>query len=114
VIHEAYLSAIRPSIPDDSSTAPSWEILDLDPDTSSAHLALSSFHADLAWAGGIAFNPDGSRLYVSVMGTSGGAVQAAYALDVARAAPEPATVAFLAAGGASMIAVGLLRRRRRA
>ncbi len=114
VVHQAYLSAIRPIIPDDTTIAPSWQIVDLDPDSDATHLLLSSFHADLAWAGGIAFSPDGSRLYASVTSTSGGAAQAAYALDVARAAPEPATAGFLALGGASILGAYLLRRRRRA
>ena len=106
--YQAYLSAIRPTIPDDSDEAMSFEVVDLDPDTDNTYLALSSFHGDLAGGVGLTFNGDGKVLYISVGNVPGveGAVQAVYALDV----PEPATMGLLGLGFAGMAA---LRRRRR-
>jgi len=88
---QAYLSAIRPTIPDDSTQSMSYEIVDLDSESDNKHLALNTVHPDLAHAAGIAFNADGSILYVSVMSTGGGAVRAVYALD-RTTAPLPDTL----------------------
>ncbi len=87
----SYLCAIRPSIDDDSEVLPTFEVIDLDPNSENTYLTLADFHADLALSAGLTFDDpagDGSsapsRLYI-------GALSAIYALDVASAGPPPAT-----------------------
>jgi hypothetical protein len=113
----AYLSAIRPTIPDDSDAALSFEVIDLDLSDNgglpggNTHLELSTIYDDLVAAMGLAFNLDGTRLHLAVVPTTvdGNEVNAVYGLDVV-AVPEPATLGLLAIGGA---AIASARRRRR-
>jgi hypothetical protein len=90
----AYLTAVRPNIPDVSTNAMSFQVVDLDPDSDNAHLDLSALHTDLRWGSGITFNHDGSRLYISVMSAAGGAVRAVYALDRRVPIPKAAVILF--------------------
>lgn len=118
---ETYLSAIRPTISDDSDVAPTYEVVDLDLSDNGGlpggvtYLTLTQFHGDLLAAGGITFTSDGSRLLISVYSSSAvtGEVPAIYALDVTNPVPEPATLGLLALGGLGMIG-GAIRRRRAA
>ena len=111
----AYISAVRPTIPDDSTLAMSWETVDLDLSDNGGlpggvtYLTLSSLHGDLAAAGGLTFNADGTRLYLAVeINTNiSGQVPAVYALDLV---PGPATMALRGLGFAGIAAV---RRKRR-
>lgn len=112
---DAYIYAIRPTISDDSDVAPSWEIVDLDPNSAATYMVLSSYHDDLRNAGGITFSADGSRLHLAV--TSSGPdtdeVTAIYTLDVGRGVvPEPTTLALLSLGGLLGL-TGMARRRRK-
>ncbi|MCX7590429.1 MAG: hypothetical protein N2255_02260, partial [Kiritimatiellae bacterium] len=84
----AYLTAVRPKIPDDSTQPMSYDIVDLDPVTTNTCLLLNNLYIDLRYACGIGFNGDGSRLYVSVHSTRGGAVQAVYALNRSEIPPK--------------------------
>ncbi|MGQ9661706.1 MAG: hypothetical protein ACUVWX_05105 [Kiritimatiellia bacterium] len=90
----AYLTAIRPKIPDDSTQPMSYDVVDLNPGSEDTFLLLNTLHIDLRYACGIGFNGDGSRLYVTVHSTRGGAVQAVYALDRSEIPPK-GTVIFV-------------------
>lgn len=116
----AYLTAIRPTISDDSDVAITYEVVDLDLSDNgglpggNVHRALTDFHGDLVGGVGLTFNGDGSRLYIAVSANASvsGEVTAVYALDVTHAAvPEPTTLALLAAGG--LIFGGARMKRRR-
>ncbi|MCG3180814.1 MAG: hypothetical protein BIFFINMI_03177 [Phycisphaerae bacterium] len=116
----AYLTAIRPSISDDSDVAITYEVVDLDLTDNgglpggNVYRALTDFHGDLVGGVGLTFNGDGSRLYIAVSAnaSASGEVTAVYALDVTHAAvPEPTTSALLLLGTVMMAGAGLRRRR---
>lgn len=88
----AYVTAIRPKIPDDSTQPMSYDVVDLNPGSEDTFLLLNTLHIDLRYACGIGFNGDGSRLYVTVHSTGGGAVQAVYALDRSEIPPKGTAV----------------------
>ncbi|MCG3179317.1 MAG: hypothetical protein BIFFINMI_01651 [Phycisphaerae bacterium] len=117
----AYLSALRPTISNDSDVAISYELVDLDLSDNgglpggNAYLQLDTLlnGADLIAGMGLAFSGDGSRLYISVVATTAvtGEVQAVYALDIGRASvPEPATLGLLMLGGLSLAGARIRRR----